>query len=110
MLHHISHQLQDELYTLIRVKKRSGIRLTRHIKLLAPVHLRGPQHSAQPPPHDADQVFPPPSVKRRLVVASAGGLEMPVPACVHPLVGSHGQDYHLVQLADGKTRHPDEVK
>ena len=102
--------MKCQLHTLIGVEERPGISLTRHIKLLAPVYLRGPQHSTQPPAHEVNQVFPPPAIKRRLMIAPAGRLEVPIPARIHPLVGGHGQDHHLVELADSKTRHPDKVK
>ena len=110
MPHHARRPLKGQLYTLIGVEKRPGISLPGNIKLLGPVHLGGPQYSTQPPAHEVDQVFPPPAIKRRLMVAPAGGLEVPVPARVHPLVGGHGKDHHLVELADSKTRHPDKVK
>ena len=102
--------LKRQLYTLIGVEERPGISLTRHIKLLAPVHLGRPQNPTQPPAHEVDQVFSPAAIKRRLVVASSSRLEVSVPARIHPLVGGHGQDHHLVDLAHSEAGHPDKVK
>ena len=35
---------------------------------------------------------------------------MSVSGCVHPLVGGHGEEYHLVDLAHAQAGHPDAVK
>ena len=35
---------------------------------------------------------------------------MAVAACVHPLVGRHGEADHLVQLTDGQAGDPDAVE
>lgn len=35
---------------------------------------------------------------------------MPVPPCVHPLIGGHGEHDDLVELAHGQAGHPDTVE